>query len=153
NSWAAHYGESQAEALAKASLQQAPIDVTFLHPEASLEVGRDLGGDTMFPDVNWSMRMADRDGHITSWPEFKAGLWWVQDLAASIPVKCLGDMTDKSILEIGAAPGGKPMQLAAAGARVTALDVSGARMRRRKENLDRVRHGKGEQEVKTVVAE
>ncbi|NBT51049.1 MAG: RsmB/NOP family class I SAM-dependent RNA methyltransferase, partial [Marivivens sp.] len=65
------------------------------------------------------------------------GDWWVQDAAAAIPVKVLAPKAGETILDLCAAPGGKTMQLAAAGAEVTALDVSESRMARVQENLTR----------------
>ena len=49
----------------------------------------------------------------------------------------LGDINGARVLDLCAAPGGKTMQMAAAGANVTALDQSGARMGRVRENLAR----------------
>lgn len=74
---------------------------------------------------------------VRALPGFEAGDWWVQDAAAALPVKLLGDVAGLEVLDMCAAPGGKTLQLAAAGANVTALDLSEARMERVKENLDR----------------
>lgn len=68
---------------------------------------------------------------------YDEGAWWVQDLAASLPARLLGDGKGKRALDLCAAPGGKTMQLAAAGAAVVALDISGPRMARVAENLAR----------------
>ena len=68
---------------------------------------------------------------------FEAGDWWVQDISASLPVRMLGDVAGLRVLDICAAPGGKTLQLAAAGAYVTALDVSKQRVKRLRENLHR----------------
>ena len=67
---------------------------------------------------------------------FQEGRWWVQDLAASLPARLIPDAA-KDVLDLCAAPGGKTMQLAAAGHRVTAVDASGSRLARLRENLDR----------------
>jgi len=77
-------------------------------------------------------------GAISKYPGYKEGEWWVQDAAASIPVKLLGNLGGKSVLDLCAAPGGKTMQLIDAGANVTALDISRNRMKILKENLERV---------------
>ena len=61
----------------------------------------------------------------------------MQDLAASLPAQLLGDVTNKIVIDLCAAPGGKTMQLAAAGAHVTAVDISEPRLQRLKENLER----------------
>ena len=70
-------------------------------------------------------------------PGFEAGAWWVQDAAAAVPARMLGALEGRRVLDLCAAPGGKTLQLAAAGAAVTALDVSDARLGRLRENLAR----------------
>jgi len=69
---------------------------------------------------------------------FKDGKWWVQDAASALPVRLLGDMTGKSVLDLCAAPGGKTLQLASGSAHVTALDCSPVRLLRLEENLARI---------------
>ena len=61
-------------------------------------------------------------------PGYAEGAWWVQDVAAALPARLLGDVSGKRIVDLCAAPGGKTAQLAAAGAEVTALDRSARRM-------------------------
>ena len=61
---------------------------------------------------------------------FAEGEWWVQDLAASLPARLLGTGPGEAVLDLCAAPGGKTMQLAAAGWNVTAVDVSKSRLAR-----------------------
>ncbi len=83
-----------------------------------------------------SLRLRDA-GQISALPGYDAGLWWVQDAAAALPVRLLGDVAGKRVLDLCAAPGGKTLQLAAAGAEVVALDISEARLGRLRENLTR----------------
>ncbi|MFW2588844.1 RsmB/NOP family class I SAM-dependent RNA methyltransferase [Sagittula sp. SSi028] len=83
-----------------------------------------------------SLRLRDA-GQVSALPGFKDGAWWVQDAAAALPAKLMGDVSGLSVLDMCAAPGGKTLQLAAAGAEVTALDLSEARLQRVQENLDR----------------
>ena len=78
-------------------------------------------------------------GEVAALPGYEAGTWWVQDAAAALPARLLGPVAGKRVLEIGAAPGGKTAQLAAAGARVTALDRAAPRIARLRENLARLR--------------
>ncbi len=78
-------------------------------------------------------------GQVSSLPGYAEGQWWVQDAAAALPVKLLEPQPDMRVLDLCAAPGGKTMQLAAAGAIVTSLDQSEARMARLSENLERTR--------------
>jgi 16S rRNA (cytosine967-C5)-methyltransferase len=76
-------------------------------------------------------------GEVSGWPEFSDGSWWVQDAAAAIPARLLNVQPGQTVLDMCAAPGGKTLQLAAAGAKVTALDRSVSRLRRVRENLAR----------------
>jgi len=62
----------------------------------------------------------------------------VQDAAAALPARLLGDVAGKHIADLCAAPGGKTAQLIAAGARVTALDKSRNRLKRLAANLERL---------------
>jgi 16S rRNA (cytosine967-C5)-methyltransferase len=80
----------------------------------------------------------ERPQRLDEAPGFTEGAWWVQDFAASLPVKLLGNVFGKRVLDLCAAPGGKTAQLAAAGAKVTALDRSQDRLARLKQNLDRL---------------
>ncbi|HET9231849.1 MAG TPA: RsmB/NOP family class I SAM-dependent RNA methyltransferase, partial [Vitreimonas sp.] len=78
-------------------------------------------------------------GGIESLPGFADGHWWVQDAAAALPARVLGDVRGKRVLDLCAAPGGKTLQLAAAGAHVTAVDKSEPRLKRLRENLARTK--------------
>ena len=79
----------------------------------------------------------ERRVQVSALPGFADGAWWVQDAAAAMPVRLLGDIAGKRALDICAAPGGKTLQLAAGGAEVTALDISQPRLKRLRQNLDR----------------
>jgi 16S rRNA (cytosine967-C5)-methyltransferase len=87
-------------------------------------------------------------GSVTMLPGFAEGQWWVQDAAAALPARLFGDIAGKNIADLCAAPGGKTAQLAQAGARVTALDRSPARMARLRDNLARL-----SLEAETIVAD
>jgi 16S rRNA (cytosine967-C5)-methyltransferase len=76
-------------------------------------------------------------GQVSALPGFADGSWWVQDAAAALPVRLLGDISGKTAIDLCCAPGGKTMQLAAAGGKVMAVDNSQTRMGRVKENLER----------------
>ena len=78
-----------------------------------------------------------RKGDVASWPHFDDGTWWVQDAAAAVPARLLSLKPGDKVLDLCAAPGGKTLQLAAAGATVVALDRSAARLKRVDENLER----------------
>lgn len=71
-------------------------------------------------------------------PEYASGSWWVQDVAAALPVKAMGDVTGLNVVDLCAAPGGKTAQLAAVGAKVTALDISENRLSVLQQNMQRL---------------
>ena len=129
--WCENYSEATAREIALAHGAEPPLDLVF-QEDASLEVA---GAEKIAPNV---MRLRDA-GRIEDLPDFKAGKWWVQDVAASIPARLFGDIAGKPALDLCAAPGGKTLQLAAMGARVTAVDVSKERLARVRENLARTK--------------
>jgi 16S rRNA (cytosine967-C5)-methyltransferase len=127
------YGDEVAKRISEAQLTPSSIDLTVKNDPA---VWAEKLGGTVLP--NGSVRLGEFEGQIPSLEGFAEGAWWVQDLAASMPVKLMGDISGKRVADLCAAPGGKTAQLALAGAKVTALDQSGNRLRRLRENLDRL---------------
>jgi 16S rRNA (cytosine967-C5)-methyltransferase len=130
--WTAAYGRDVARAIAAASLTEAPLDLT-VKSDPALWAER-LGGIVM---PTGSVRLAGA-GRIEDLDGYTDGQWWVQDTAAALPVKMLGDVAGLDVADLCAAPGGKAAQLAAAGARVTAIDKSPGRLNRLKTNLARL---------------
>lgn len=128
----AAWGRDAVSAMETAHFAGAPLDLTPKGDSAAL--AKDLGG-TVLP--TGSVRLTDA-GQVSALPGYAEGQWWVQDAAAAIPVKVLGDVKGLKVLDLCAAPGGKAMQLAASGADVTAIDISDKRMARISENLTRV---------------
>jgi 16S rRNA (cytosine967-C5)-methyltransferase len=108
-----------------------PLDLTAKDDPAEVAA---LTGGTLLP--GGSVRLADA-GQISALPGYAEGKWWVQDAAAALPVRLLAPQKGEAILDLCAAPGGKTLQLAAAGASVTAMDQSEARLARVRENLAR----------------
>ena len=131
-SWAGHYGEDAARSIATAHLREAPLDLT-LRTNAS-EWCEKLGA-TQLP--TGTVRRAG-GGAVASLPGYAEGAWWVQDAAAALPVRLLGDVAGLSVVDLCAAPGGKTAQLADAGAFVTAVDRSSRRLDRLVANLRRL---------------
>lgn len=127
--WTAAHGEAMVAAAAAALVSPPPLDLTLRDPCG------DTGpvGTSLLPG---HVRLP-RDGDVTAIRGYGEGAWWVQDLAASLPARLLGPGKGRSALDIGAAPGGKTMQLAAAGWSVTALDSSARRLQRLSQNLER----------------
>lgn len=120
------YGVDAVAAIEAAHERPAPLDLT---PKPGVRI---VGGD---PLPTGSTRF--RQAQVTAIPGYAEGDWWVQDAAAALPARLLGDITGQRVLDLCAAPGGKTMQLAAAGADVTALDLSETRLQRVAENLAR----------------
>jgi 16S rRNA (cytosine967-C5)-methyltransferase len=135
--WIGHYGEQTARAIAAAHAHEPALDLT---------VKRDPQG--------WAARLGGRaldtgsvrivaSGPVSQLAGYEEGEWWVQDAAASLPVRLLcnglGDVAGRAIADLCAAPGGKTAQLAAAGAHVVAVDRSPARLARLRQNLARLK--------------
>ncbi len=134
-SWIRHFGEETARAMAEALLVEPALDVTVKRPEETARWAAALEGMVL---PTGTVRVARATGPVPSLPGFAEGAWWAQDAAAALPVKLLGDVAGRQVLDLCAAPGGKTAQLAAAGARVTAVDVSERRLERLHENLARL---------------
>lgn len=130
-SWAAAYGEEPARAIAAAHLIEAPLDITP-RGDADFWAGQ-LEAETL-PTGTLRRRSGGAIGEL---PGYADGAWWVQDAAAALPARLLGDIAGKRVADLCAAPGGKTMQLCAAGAQVTAVDISARRVARLNENLAR----------------
>lgn len=130
--WVKSYGEDGARAIATANGERPGVDLSF---KSDASASRDMLGGELLP--NGQLRLPASHAPVRDLAGFAEGTWWVQDAAATIPARLLGDVHGKSVLDLCAAPGGKTLQLAAAGARVTAVDFSEARLRRVRENLER----------------
>jgi len=128
---AARWGE-RAGAIAAALGAPPPLDLTLRDPAETGRWARELGGVSLLPG---HVRLP-RGQAVEGLPGFAEGAWWVQDLAAGLPARLLGAGSGRA-LDLCAAPGGKTLQLAAAGWRVTALDVSAKRLQRLRDNLAR----------------
>jgi len=131
--WRATYGEATARAIAQAILVEPSLDLS-VKADPALWAER-LGG-TLLP--TGSVRLVAH-GPVSELPGYDEGAWWVQDAAATLPPKLFGDVAGKRVADLCAAPGGKTAALAAAGARVTAVDRSAARLGRLRQNLDRLK--------------
>lgn len=133
-SWTRSYGEETARAIIRAQFTEPPLDLSLKHEEeTALWAGR-LGAQVL---PTGTLRLAS-GGRIEALPGFAEGAWWVQDAAAALPARLLGNITGREVLDLCAAPGGKTLWLAAHGADVTALDRSKPRLARLKQNLARL---------------
>lgn len=127
----AAWGKAAVAAMEAAHAGGAPLDLT-VKADASGWAAR-LGGSVT---PTGSVRLAE-PGQVSALEGYAEGAWWVQDAAAALPARVLAARPGEAVLDLCAAPGGKTLQLAAAGAAVTALDISAARMVRVAENLAR----------------
>jgi 16S rRNA (cytosine967-C5)-methyltransferase len=140
--WIRAYGSETARAIAAANANEPSLDLTVkANPE------------------NWAERLRGRvlptatvrtiaHGPVALLPGYAEAAWWVQDAAAALPARLIGDVGGKRVADLCAAPGGKTLQLAHAGAHVVAVDRSGSRLARLKDNLRRL-----ELDAETVVAD
>ena len=136
--WAAAYGEPEAHAIAEVHLNEPPIDLTVRDdPEVWAERLRTQDLEAAILPMG-SLRCAAGGGAVSHWPGYQDGAWWVQDAAAALPARLLGNVAGQRVADLCAAPGGKTAQLAASGARVTAVDRSPARLKRLEGNLMRL---------------
>jgi 16S rRNA (cytosine967-C5)-methyltransferase len=140
--WSAHYGETTAKAIARAISFEPSLDLT-VKSDAEHWATR-LHGEVLPTGTVRTLLQ----GSVKMLPGFAEGQWWVQDAAAALPARLFGDLKDKRIADLCAAPGGKTAQLALAGAQVSAIDRSPARVARLRENLARL-----SLEVATAVAD
>lgn len=137
-SWAAAYGETAARGIAEAHLQDPPLDLSLKDPAGTAQWAAALKADVL---PTGSLRLRDA-GRVQDLAGFADGAWWVQDAAAALPAKILTHALGAAscaVVDLCAAPGGKTAQLAAAGHKVTAVDIAGARLGLLRENLARLK--------------
>ena len=127
--WLTDYGEQTAHKIATAHLTEAALDLSFGTTPPSLD-GTLIGIKTL--RLKTKTKVENLKG-------FTEGQFWVQDIAASLPAHLLGNIKNKSVLEYGAAPGGKSAQLIHLGARLTTLEISEARAQRWHQNMGRLK--------------
>lgn len=133
--WSACFGDAIASDIAEAHLSEPPLDLSLKDGAKADHWAEQLGGAVL---VNGTVRITGSTGRIEELPGYGDGEWWVQDAAATLPVVMLGDVKGSRVLDLCAAPGGKTAQLAAAGAHVTAVDLSEPRLVRVEQNLQRL---------------
>jgi len=129
--WLEIYGEEVTRAVARIHIQTPPLDLTLRSPSdaAPYEGAIGLPGN--------AVRIVGA-GRVEALPGFREGRFWVQDFAASLPVRLFDDVAGRRIIDLCAAPGGKTAQLCALAARVTAVERDEQRMARLQQNLARL---------------
>lgn len=130
--WIKSYGEETTRAIAAAHLVEPSLDLTVKEDAAGW--AEKLGGIVL---PSGTVRLVPT-GRVADLPGYAEGAWWVQDAAAALPARLLGDVAGKRVADLCAAPGGKTATLAHAGASVTAVDISAPRLERLSANLKRL---------------
>ncbi|RAK57365.1 RsmB/NOP family class I SAM-dependent RNA methyltransferase [Phenylobacterium deserti] len=131
--WQSAFGADAARAMAALIAEEPATDLSLKSPDDVEALAGPLEAEIL---PGGTLRTA-RKGEVPSWDGFGEGRWWVQDASAAVPVRLLNIQAGETALDLCAAPGGKTLQLAAAGARVTAVDRSAPRLKRVTENLAR----------------
>lgn len=132
-SWSTAYGAETARAIAEVHLADPPLDLTVRRDAEDWAARLDA---RILPTR--SLRLPPGAGDVSQLPGYQEGVWWVQDAAAALPARLLGAVAGRRVVDLCAAPGGKTAQLAAAGAEVTAVDRSSARLAQLEQNLARL---------------
>jgi 16S rRNA (cytosine967-C5)-methyltransferase len=130
--WQRNFGADTSAAVAAVHCREPPLDLTAKQDPA---IWAERLGGRLLP--TGTIRLASARA-VAALPGYDDGAWWVQDAAASLPARLLGDVAGSSVADLCAAPGGKTAQLAAAGARVTSVDRSEQRSERLRANLARL---------------
>lgn len=130
--WRATYGDAETSRIARALRDEPPLDLSAKSDPTAWAVK--LGG-ALTPTESIRLPHAS----VERLEGYDEGAWWVQDAAAALPAQLLGDVRGKTVADLCAAPGGKTLQLAAAGALVTAVDRSRERLEILQANLARTK--------------
>src|SRR5437762_1382773 len=129
--WGAAWGEEAVQAARRQIASRPPLDLSFANDGEAQAYAAEFGGVSLAPK-----HVRVESSSVAELAGFGAGRWWVQDLAASLPARLIPGV-GANVLDLCAAPGGKTMQLVAAGHSVTSVDSSKSRLARLSENLDR----------------
>lgn len=135
--WSKNWGDDVTDAASRALLSPPPLDLMLKTPADHDDIMAQMQDYNPISFANGHIRLG-RGSAVEHLPGYDDGTWWVQDIAASLPARLAGDGVGKTALDLCAAPGGKTMQLAAAGFDVTALDISKRRIERLRQNLKRM---------------
>ena len=127
--WCDAYGEAITQKIAERHGVPAPLDIHGKPLFAGFPAA------TALPGRVWRLPAGTR---VESLEGFADGTWWVQDFAATLPVRLFGEISGARVLDLCAAPGGKSAELAVCGAEVTAIERDPVRLERLAANLARL---------------
>ena len=128
--WSSAWGGEIVVSARRQIVKRPALDLSFTD-DAEAQAYASAHGTSLAP-----RHVRVESGSVADLPGFESGRWWVQDLAASLPARLIPAQA-ADVLDLCAAPGGKTMQLAASGHRVTSVDSSTSRLERLRENLER----------------
>ena len=138
-----HLGEEALSSISKQIVKEPPIDIKVkkkLFKKFNWE--EVLEGKNIFRET---IRI-NHKGNISKLPFFREGYWWIQGLAATFPVILINEIykdqkkNEISILDVGAAPGGKSFQLIESGFKLTSIEISNVRIKKLLKNLNRLKY-------------
>ena len=132
--WIEDYGLREAARIAEANMKEAPLDITVKSKDERAYWGSVLQA----AELSTGTLRRPAGGNVRELQGFDEGKWWIQDAAAAIPAQLLGDVANKNVIDLCAAPGGKTLQLAALSAQVTSIDRSARRLKKLEENVARM---------------
>ena len=130
--WQKQYGEKNTEKI---------IDYIFKEPTLDLKIKKDFNfwkKEICGEEIAYNTLRLSKSGDPKKISGYKEGAWWVQNLAAQIPVELMGNIKNEKVLDLCAAPGGKTAQLLNEGALVTALDISEKKIKKLSSNISRL---------------
>ena len=133
--WNVQYKPNEILSSAQSLLTPPPLDISVKYPESKL--ASEINGITL---NTGTIRLFDY-GFIPDIKYYSDGIWWVQDVSASFPVKLIeNEIKGMNFVDFCAAPGGKTANLIQAGATVTAIDSSKERIKVLQQNLKRLKY-------------
>ena len=137
--WSKNWGEFAVQQIMQLAQSQAPLDITLkIISNTDVDFIPDWTENLSAKLLSSHSVRCDPVADVTQLPGYYEGQWWVQDCTAALPARLMGNVSDKNIIDLCAAPGGKTAQLVSAGAHVTAIDHSATRINRLSDNLNRL---------------
>ena len=144
--WSKNWGEPAVQQIMQLAQSKAPLDITLKNTSEKNTWDKNTFAKFI---SDWTEKLSAKSlssnsvrcepvADVTQLPGYHEGHWWVQDCAAALPARLLGNVSNKNIIDLCAAPGGKTAQLISAGAHVIAIDHSATRINRLSENLNRL---------------
>jgi 16S rRNA (cytosine967-C5)-methyltransferase len=139
--WLARWGHHETQRLlvannAEGPLIARPVQVVREQLEASLEESGVHVEDA--PLLRDSLVLAGPIASLTELSAFRKGQFHLQDPASTLVTMYAGIAPGATVADVCAAPGGKAIELSRTASRVFTSDLSFARLRRVKENIERL---------------